>query len=48
VLARDLPLLPLVENVQFVIYRERVSGLPQVEGRGLVTFQDYSLVRLRR
>ena len=47
-LARDLPLLPLVENVQFVIYRERVSGLPQVEGRGLVTFQDYSLVRLRK
>jgi peptide/nickel transport system substrate-binding protein len=48
ILARDLPLAPLVENVQILLYGSRLSGLPQVEARGLVTFQDYSLVRLKR
>lgn len=48
ILARDLPFLPLVENVQFIIYRGNVTGLPQVQARGWVTFQDYSLVRLKR
>lgn len=47
ILARDLPLAPLAENVQFIISRENVVGLPQVEARGLVTFQDYSLVRFK-
>ena len=47
-LARDLPALPLMEAIQFIIYRANVSGLPQVEARGLVTFQNYSLVRLNK
>jgi len=48
VLARELPFLPVMENVQFIIYHPKVSGLPQVQARGLVTFQDYSLVRLAK
>jgi peptide/nickel transport system substrate-binding protein len=48
ILARDLPIAPLAENVQFVITRDRVSGLAQGEARGLVTFQDYSLVKLAK
>ncbi|MBI5305909.1 MAG: hypothetical protein HY868_27520 [Chloroflexi bacterium] len=48
ILARDLVFLPIMENVQFIIYRADVTGLPQVQARGLVTFQDYSLVRLKK
>lgn len=48
ILARDLPIAPLAENVQFIVYRDGVTGLPQVEGRGLVTFQDFSLVRVKK
>jgi peptide/nickel transport system substrate-binding protein len=47
ILARDLPLAPLAEYVQIIIARSNVTGLPQVEARGLVTFQDYSLVQLK-
>jgi peptide/nickel transport system substrate-binding protein len=48
ILARDLPLAPLTENVQFIITRDNVTGLPQTEARGLVTFNDFSLVRVKR
>jgi len=48
ILARDLPLAPLAEFVQVIPSRDNVSGLPQVEARGLVTFNNYSLVRIRR
>ncbi len=48
ILARDLPLVPLVELVQFITFRDGVTGLPQTEARGFVTFQDYSLVRVKR
>jgi peptide/nickel transport system substrate-binding protein len=48
ILARDLPIAPLAENVQFTITRDRVSGLALGEARGLVTFQDYSLVKLAK
>jgi peptide/nickel transport system substrate-binding protein len=47
ILAAQLPLAPLAEYAQVLIYREGVTGLPQTEGRGLVTFNDYSLVRLK-
>jgi hypothetical protein len=33
--------------VQFIILRENVSGLAQMEARGLVTFQDFSLVKVK-
>lgn len=46
ILARDLPVAPLVEGVQLVVFRREVHGLPQVEARGLVPADDYSLVRL--
>ena len=46
ILAHDLPVAPLVEGVQVVVFRRRVRGLPQVEARGLVPTDDYSLVRL--
>lgn len=48
ILARDLPLAPLVEPAFIVLARANVSGLGYTEARGLVTFQDYSLVRVRR
>lgn len=48
ILARDLAFLPVMENIQFIIYAAKVTGLPQIEARGLVTFQDYSLVRLKK
>ncbi len=48
ILARDLPLAPLAEFVQVIAVRESVIGLPQLEARGLVTFNDYSLVRIKR
>jgi peptide/nickel transport system substrate-binding protein len=46
ILAHDLPLAPLAEYVYILIYRDNVTGLPYVEARGLVSFQDYSLVRV--
>ena len=48
VLARDLPLAPLAEYIQFQILRDNVTGLSQTEARGLVTFNDFSLVRVQR
>lgn len=47
ILAQDLPLAPLTENVQFIILRDSVTGLAQMEARGLVTFQDFSLVKVK-
>jgi hypothetical protein len=29
------------------IFREGVTGLPSLEARGLVTFNDYSLMRIQ-
>ncbi|HSF43192.1 MAG TPA: ABC transporter substrate-binding protein [Thermoanaerobaculia bacterium] len=46
ILARDLPIAPLAESIRVVVCRRGVTGLPQVEGRGLVPSHDYSLVRL--
>lgn len=46
ILARDLPVAPLIEGVRLVVFRREVRGLPQVEARGLVPADDYSLVRL--
>jgi peptide/nickel transport system substrate-binding protein len=48
IMARDLPIAPLVENVQPVIYNRNIIGLPHVEARGLVTFTDFSLVRIKK
>ena len=45
-LARDLPIAPLAEGVRVTVCRRTVTGLPQLEGRGLVAFNNYSLVRL--
>jgi peptide/nickel transport system substrate-binding protein len=47
ILARDLPIAPLAEYVQILTYRANITGLPQMEARGLVTFNDFSLVRRR-
>lgn len=47
ILARDLPVAPLVEGVHLAFFRRNVRGLPQVEARGLVPAGDYSLVRVR-
>ncbi len=46
ILARDLPVAPLVEGMHLMAFRSRVRGLPQVEARGLVPRDDYSLVRV--
>jgi len=46
ILAQDLPVAPLFEGVHLVIFSRRLHGLPQVEARGLVPADDYSLVRL--
>lgn len=48
ILARDLPLAPLVDPAFIVLARDTVTGLGYTEARGLVTFQDYSLVRVKR
>jgi peptide/nickel transport system substrate-binding protein len=47
-LARDQPVVPLAEAVRVSVYGRRVTGLPQVEARGLVAPNDFSLVRLQR
>jgi ABC-type transport system substrate-binding protein len=47
ILARDVPVIPLVEAVKVVVHHRRVSGLPQLEARGLVGIFDFSLVKLR-
>ncbi len=46
VLARDMPFVPLAEAVKVVVYNQRVSGLPQLEARGLVGAFDFSLVKV--
>lgn len=46
ILARDLPVAPLVESVHLAVFRRGITGLPQVEARGLVPINDYSLVRV--
>lgn len=46
ILARDLPIAPIVEGVRLTFFRRGVHGLPQVEARGLVPVNDYSLVRV--
>lgn len=46
ILARDLPVAPLAEGARLTIFRREVHGLPQVEARGLVPADEYSLVRL--
>ena len=48
ILARDLPWVPLVDPAFILMTRENVSGLGYAEARGLVTFQNYSLVKLKR
>jgi peptide/nickel transport system substrate-binding protein len=45
ILARDLPVAPLIESVHVTIFRRGITGLPQVEARGLVPSDEYSLVR---
>jgi peptide/nickel transport system substrate-binding protein len=47
ILARDVPFIPLAEAVKVVVHNRRVSGLPQLEARGLVGAFDFSLVKLR-
>ncbi len=48
ILARDLPAAPLAEAIHVTITRRGVTGLPWVEGRGLVPDQELSLVRIAR
>jgi ABC-type transport system substrate-binding protein len=47
ILARDLPIAPLAEAVHVTVYRAHVRGLPHTEARGLVSSNDFSLVRVR-
>ena len=46
ILAQDLPIAPLVENVRVTISRAGIRGLPQDDARGLVPEFMYNLVRL--
>lgn len=46
ILAHDLPIAPLVEGIHLLFLSRRVHGLPQVEARGLVPVNEYSLVRV--
>jgi peptide/nickel transport system substrate-binding protein len=46
ILAQDLPIAPLVENVRVTVSRVGVRGLPQEDARGLVPEFAYNLVRL--
>ena len=46
ILARDVPIVPLAEGVRLVIHNRRVTGMPQLEARGLVGTFDFSLVKL--
>lgn len=46
VLAEDVPFIPLAENVKVVVSTRRVTGLPQLEARGLVGAYDFSLVKV--
>jgi ABC-type transport system substrate-binding protein len=46
ILARDVPFIPIAESVKVVVHSRRVSGLPQLEARGLVGVFDFSLVKL--
>jgi peptide/nickel transport system substrate-binding protein len=46
ILARDVPFIPLAESVKVLTFNRRVSGLPQLEARGLVGTFDFSLVKL--
>lgn len=48
ILARDLPIAPLIETVHLSLFRRDVRGLPQAEARGLVPANEYSLVRVTR
>jgi peptide/nickel transport system substrate-binding protein len=48
ILAEDLPIAPLVENVRVTISRIGIRGLPQDDARGLVPEFMYNLVRLPR
>jgi hypothetical protein len=45
ILARDLPVAPLAEGVFLAVGRRGLRGLAQAEARGLVSANDYSLVR---
>ncbi|HWM94405.1 MAG TPA: ABC transporter substrate-binding protein [Thermoanaerobaculia bacterium] len=47
ILARDLPIAPLAEAVHVSVFRRNVSGLPHAEARGLISVNDFSLVRVR-
>lgn len=47
ILARDLPVAPLADGASVIICRRGVTGLAQLEARGLVSEFDFSLVRLR-
>jgi len=46
ILADDVPFIPLTETVKVVLHNARVSGLPQLEARGLVGSFDFSLVKV--
>jgi peptide/nickel transport system substrate-binding protein len=46
ILARDLPVAPLLEGIHVALFRHGLRGLPQVEARGLVPLHEYSLVRV--
>lgn len=46
ILARDLPIAPLAEGVRITVSRRAVTGLAQLEARGLVAANNFSLVRL--
>jgi peptide/nickel transport system substrate-binding protein len=46
ILARDVPFVPLAEAVKVVVHNQRISGMPQLEARGLVGSFDFSLVKI--
>jgi peptide/nickel transport system substrate-binding protein len=47
ILAQDQPLAPLAEAVRISVHSRRLTGLPQLEARGLVAAHDFSLVRFK-
>lgn len=47
ILARDLPMAPLADGAGVTVFRRGITGLPQLEARGLVSNLDFSLVRVR-
>ncbi len=47
-LAQDLPIIPLVEDVSVDVFKSYITGMPAVEGVGKTASFDYSLVQINQ